>query len=102
MRFKKEKSSFKKVQKNRNVPKGLVHAFLQKLAIFLISGFWGNPARKHRFLIFWKEKNALWTTKVKFQKSPVKSKFSKGVSPWFLAKNGHFSHFWFVGKSSQE
>ena len=29
--------------------------------------------------------------------------FSKGVCPWFLAKNGHFLfHWWYLGKSSQE
>ena len=65
--------------------------FCQKWPFLLIFGFWGNLARKHRFLIIRKEKNAFYSTKVKFQKSPIKSKFSKGVSPWCLAKNGHFS-----------
>ena len=46
MLFREEKTSFKKVQKNRHFPKGLVHGF--------------------------------------------------------LAKDGHFSHWWFLGKSSQE
>ena len=52
-----EKSSFKKVQKNRHFPKGLVHGFWPKMAIFLMGGFWANPARKDRFLIFGIEKN---------------------------------------------
>ena len=39
---------------------------------------------------------------MKFQKSPIKSKFSQGVSPWFWVKNGHFSQWLFLGKSSQK
>ena len=40
--------------------------------------------------------------KTSFKKVQKKSTFSKGVSSWFLAKGGHFSHWWFLGKSSQE
>ena len=45
---------------------------------------------------FLHKKSPVQTTKVKFQKSPIKSKFSKGVSPWFWVKNGHFFNgcFW--------
>ena len=28
--------------------------------------------------------------------------FSKGVNPWFLSKNGHFSNFFFFGNLGQE
>ena len=28
--------------------------------------------------------------------------FSKGVNPWFLSKNGHFSNFFFLGNIGQE
>ena len=51
---------------------------------------------------FLHKKSPVQTIKVKFQKSPVKSKFSKGVSPWFWVKNGHFSQWLFLGKSSQK
>ena len=58
MLFRQEKSGFKKVQKNRTFPKGLVRDFWQKMAIFFfIGGIWANPARKDRLLKFSKEKN---------------------------------------------
>ena len=56
MLFRQQKSTFKKVQEIENFPKGLVHGFWPKIAIFLNGGFWPNPARKERFLIFGIEK----------------------------------------------
>ena len=58
MLFREEKSSFKKVQKHRHFPKGLVHGFWPKMAIFLIGRFWANSASKDRFFIFRIENNA--------------------------------------------
>ena len=66
MLFRQQKSTFKKVQEIENFPKGLVHGFWPKIAIFLNGGFWSNPARKERFLIFGIEKNRFYTRKVKF------------------------------------
>ena len=45
---------------------------------------------------FLHKKSPVQTTKVKFQKSPIKSKFSKGVSPWFGSKMAIFLNgcFW--------
>ena len=40
--------------------------------------------------------------KSRFKKRPKESKFSRGISPLFLTKDGHFSHWWFLGKSSKE
>ena len=68
MLFRQEKSTFKKIQKIENFPKGVFHGFWSKMVNFHNGGFWPNPARKHRF----------------------------------LAKNGHFSLWWFLGKSSQK
>ena len=66
MLFRQQKSTFKKVQEVENFPKGLVHGFWPKIAIFLNGGFWPNPAWKERFLIFGMEKNRFYTRKVKF------------------------------------
>ena len=44
---------------------------------------------------FLHKKSPVQTIKVKFQKSPIKSKFSKEVSPRFWVKNGHFSQWLF-------
>ena len=66
MLFRQQKSTFKKVQKVENFPKGLVHGFWPKIAIFLNGGFWPNPAWKERFLTFGIEKNRFYTRKVKF------------------------------------
>ena len=47
-----EKSTFKKVQKIETFSKWLVHGFWPKMVIFLIWGFLANPVRKGRFLMF--------------------------------------------------
>ena len=50
------------------------------------------------FTKFQKEKTPLQTIK---KKNCKKSK-SKGVNPWFWAKTGHFSKFYFLGNIGQE
>ena len=72
------------------------------MVIFLNGVFSPNPARKERVLIFGIEKNPFYTSKGKLFKKSKKLKLSKGVSPCILAKNDHFSHFRFLGKSSQK
>ena len=53
--------------------------------------------------MFWIEKNAFYTTKVKFFKNlKKKPTFFKGVSPWFLSKNRPFSYIFFFSKKSQK
>ena len=64
--------------------------------------FWAKKARKKHFLIFWIEKNALWTSKVKFSQSRKKSTFYKGVSSWFFSKNRPLSHIFFKGKKARK
>ena len=51
--------------------------FRPNMAIFLIGGFWANPASKHRSLIFLIEKNAFKTSHLlkKVQKIDI---FAKG------------------------
>ena len=82
-----QKSKISKKSKNQNFPKGLVHGFGLQIELFNMCNFWTSEARKDRFLVFWIEKNAFQTRKVKFQKSPKMSKFSRGNKPWFLSIN---------------
>ena len=43
----------------------------------------------------------MYALKKKFKKSK-NCYFSKGVNPWFLSKDGHFSKFFFLGKRDKE
>ena len=75
MLFRQQKSTFKKVQEIENFPKGLVH------------GFWPNPARKERFLIFGREKKSFLHEKSQVLKRSKKNKnFPKGVVHAFWQK----------------
>ena len=47
-------------------------------------------------------KNAFLGYKNKKFKKSKNWQFTKGVSPWFWSKNGHFSHFFFLGNIGQE
>ena len=102
MLFRPEKWSSKKLLKNRNFAKGLIHGFCQKIDLFLICFFWAKKARKKHFLIFWIENKAFWTSKVMIWKSRKKSTFCKGVSSWFLSKNRPFPHMFFWSKKKQK
>ena len=61
-----------------------------KMAIFPIGSFWANPARKDRFFYIRDRKESFLDKKGQLLIKSKKSKFSKGISPWVLAKNGHF------------
>ena len=56
-----KKETFKKRPKNQNFPKGLVHAFRQKLELFFLVVFFLNQATKDRFRIFQIENNGFYT-----------------------------------------
>ena len=56
-----KKETFKKRPKNQNFPKGLVHAFRQKLELFFWWFFFLNQATKDRFRIFQIENNGFYT-----------------------------------------
>ena len=73
--------------------------FRPNMAIFVIGGFWANPASKHRSLIFLIEKNAFKTRQVIFLQRTF---FAWPFRPWFLAIIGHSSLLRFLGKSSLE
>ena len=93
-----EKKSFKKIQKNLNFPEGLFHGFFQNIEFLTMrikpekNVFWYSGLKKEWF----------WEKKSKVLKKSRKSKFSKGVSPWFLSKNRTFYHVCFLGKSGQK
>ena len=47
------------------------------------------------------QKTPFYALKKKFKKSK-NCYFSKGVNPWFLSKDGHFSNFFFLSKRDKE
>ena len=75
--------------------KGVSPWFWSKIGHFSSFLFWAIQARKMCFRIFQKEKTpdqAMKTTSSNSRKIQI---FSKGVSPWFWSKIGHFSSFLF-------
>ena len=92
------------VSKSRKIDiflKGLTHGFGPKMAIFPIF-FLRNRDKKNVFYDILQRKNPLLVYKNKKFKKSKKWHFSKGVNPWFLSKNGHFSKFFFLGNIEQE
>ena len=82
-------------------PKGLVHGFGLKLAIF--PSFYVRQYRPGKcFLRYSRRKNAFLGYKnKKFEKSK-NSDFSKGVSAWFWSKNWLFFNFFILANIGQE
>ena len=74
-------------------PKGLVHGFGQKLAIFPSFIFKGNIGQENVFYDILERKNKFLSYKNKKFKKSKNCHFFKGVSPWFWSKIGHFSKF---------
>ena len=74
--------------------KGLVHAFGQKLTIFPSFFFWQYRPGKCVFRYSKTKKRVSQLLKKKF-KEWKNCHFSKGVSPWFWSKIGHFPIFLF-------
>ena len=74
-------------------PNGLVHGFGKKLAIFP-SFFFGNIGQENVFYHIIEQKNVFLSYKNKKFKPWKNCYFSKGVSPWFWSKIGHFSIFY--------
>ena len=67
---------------------------VQKWPCFTIF-FLGNISQENVFYDILERKNAFLGYKNKKFKKSKNSHFSKGVNPWFLSKNGHFSSFFF-------
>ena len=85
-----------KSRKTGMFPKGLVHGFGQKLAIFQSFYFRQNrPGKCVTSQIFKKEKDAFTDYKNKKLKKSRNWGFSKRVSPWFWSKIGISQSFYF-------
>ena len=81
-------------------PKGFVHGVCQKMATFHVCFF--RKIRQKLFGIILDRIECFLDKKNKVFKKLKNSKFSKGVSPWFLSKNGHFPSLFFFLENKQE
>ena len=75
--------------------------FFVKKSTFFSKIFFEQKARKKCFQIFWIEKNAFQTTKVKFYKTLKNRHFAKGLVHAFCQKIDLFLMFFFSRKKSQ-
>ena len=62
----------------------------------------GNIGQENVFKDIPERKNAFLSYKNNNFKNSKNSHFSKGVNPWILYKNRHFSNFFFLGNIGQE
>ena len=74
---------------------------VQKWPFFNIF-FLGNIGQENVFYDILERKNAFLGYKNKKFKKSKNCHYSKGVNPWFLYKNGHFSNFFLLGNKGQE
>ena len=107
--FENEKTPFQaiktRISKSRKIAillKGLSDGFWTKMVIFPSSFFKGNIGQENVFYNILERKNACLGQKNKKFKKSIKCHFSKRVNPWFWSKYGHFSNFFFLGKTGQE
>ena len=107
--FENEKSPFQAIKtrssKSRKIavfPRGLVHGFGQKLAIFPSFFCKGTIGQEYVFYDILERKNVFLSYKNKKFKKSKNCHYSKGVSSWFWWKIGHFSIFFFLGNIGQE
>ena len=70
--------------------------------LFLPLFFLGNIGQENVFYHILERENAFLGFKKKKFKNFKNWHFSKGVNPWFLSKNGHFSNFVFLGNIQEE
>ena len=63
--------------------------------------FLGNKGQKSIFYDILGRKTGFLGYKNKKLRKSKNWHFSKGVNPWFLSKNGHFSNFGFLGNIGQ-
>ena len=95
-----KKKNFKK-SKNWHCSKWITHSVGPKMAIFPIF-FLKQFKQENVCYDILKGKIAFLSYKNKKFKKSKNSHFFKGVNPWFLSKNGHFSNFFFLGNIGQE
>ena len=92
--------NFKK-WKNCHFSKGVSPCFWSKIDHFSIF-FFGNKGQENVFYDILERKIAFLGYKNKKFKKSKNCCFSKGVSPWFWSKIGHFCIFFFKGTIGQE
>ena len=83
-------------------PKGLIHGFGSKMAIFQTFFFLTNIGEGNIFWDILERKNASLNYKNKKFKKSKNWNFPKGVNPCFWSKNSHFSNFFFAGNIAPE
>ena len=88
--------------KNCHFCKGVSYGFGSKLAAFPFFLFLGNKGQGNVIYDILERKNAISGYKSKKFKKWKNCHSSKGVSPWFWSKIGHFSIFFFLGSIGQE
>ena len=71
------------------------------MSIFPIS-FLRNIGQENVFYDILERKKVFLGYKNKKFKKSKNCHYSKGVNPWFLYKNGHFSNFFLLGNIGQE
>ena len=75
--------------------------FVQKWPFFQL--FWlGNMGQENVFYDILERNNAFLGYKKNQFKTSKNCHFPKGVYPYFLSKNGHFSNFFFLGNVGLE
>ena len=82
--------------------KGINPWFWSKNGHFFNFFLLGNIGQQNVFYDILERKNAFIGYENKKFKNLKYWHFSKGVNPWFLSKNGHFSKFSFLGNIGQE
>ena len=92
---------FKK-SKNCRFSKGVSPWFWSKNGHFSIFFLKGNIGQGNVFYDIVQRKNVFLSYKNKKFKKSKNCHYSKGVSPWFWSKIGHFSIFSFLGNIGQE
>ena len=70
--------------------------------LFLPLFFLGNIGRENVFYHILERENAFLGYKKKKFKKSKNWHFFKGVNPWFLSENGHFSFFFLLGNIGLE
>ena len=90
-----------KKSKNWHFSKGVNPCFWSKNGHFSYFVLSGNIGQATGFYDILDQKNDCLGYKKKKLKKPKNWHFSKGVHPWFLSKNGHFSIFLFSGNIGQ-
>ena len=83
-------------------PKGLVHCFGQKLAIFPSLYCGQNRPEKCVWEYSRRKKKPFQTIKQEAERVEKTGIFSKGVSPWFWSKIDKFFYVFNIGKIGQE